>query len=64
MSVRKMVIYYEGLSDEEEEALSDAVESVICPGNSDESEHDCRLHAILWSSLDENVKAGKGPVHN
>lgn len=64
MSVRKMVVYYEGLSDEEEEALSAAIESIICPGNSDESpEHECRLHAILWSNVENDVQVGKGPIH-
>lgn len=52
MSLRKMVVYYEGLSDAEEEALSDAIESVLCPGNNDDSEHNCRLHAIIWQTID------------
>ncbi|HEX7764243.1 MAG TPA: hypothetical protein VF433_11620 [Cellvibrio sp.] len=50
---RVMTVYYERLSDEEEEALMEAVESITCLGNSDEEEHDCRLHCIVWNDLVE-----------
>lgn len=51
--IRVMTVFYERLTPDEEEALCDAVESVICPDNSDESEHDCRLHTITWKDVVE-----------
>ena len=59
-----MVVYYEGLSDAEEELLSEAVEKVICPDNSDESEHNCRLSAILWANVESGRKARETPNHS
>lgn len=48
-----MTVYYERLTKEEEIALSEAIESVTCPKNSDVCEHDCRLHAITWQNVKE-----------
>lgn len=51
--VRVMKVYYERLTDQEEIALSEAVEKITCPENSDECEHDCRLHFITWQNVVE-----------
>lgn len=50
---RMMTVYYERLSSKEEDALMEAVEAVICPENSDDGEHDCRLHCMIFNDLVE-----------
>ena len=48
---RKMVVYYDGLSDEEESAIADAVVNIICPEKHNHNLEECRLQAILWRTL-------------
>lgn len=45
-----MKVYYNDLSEDEETKLSEAIEGVICPDADDE--HDCRLEAITWETLE------------
>lgn len=46
-----MVVYYDGLSDEEESAIADAVVNIICPEKHNHNLEECRLQAILWRTL-------------
>lgn len=50
---RVMTVFYERLTDDEEIALCNAVEDLICKGNVMVEDHDCRLHMITWKDLVE-----------
>ena len=45
-----MTVYYDDTLIDEEK-LSEAVESVICP-NVENEEHKCNLYAIIWKTED------------
>ncbi|QGH76430.1 hypothetical protein SEA_DAUBENSKI_140 [Streptomyces phage Daubenski] len=47
-----MVVYYSGVSDEEEDKLMEAVENVLCP-KADEEDHECRMHFMAWRTVDD-----------
>lgn len=52
VKVRKMVVYYDGVSEEEEDKLMEAVENILCP-NAEEDNHECRMHLMTWQTVDD-----------
>ncbi|AIW02626.1 hypothetical protein AXJ18_gp148 [Streptomyces phage Jay2Jay] len=52
MKVRKMVVYYTDVNQDEEDQLMEAVENILCP-NASEEDHECRMHFMSWQTVDD-----------
>jgi len=50
---RAMTVYYNNLSDEEEEKLYEIVEGFIC-ANPGEDNHECRMYCVTWRDIVED----------